>query len=55
MILVIVKRKGKSSRLMLAHYNRILFPFFGEENPQTFSIAFSSKLQVLSSYLLAFP
>jgi hypothetical protein len=41
MILVIVIRKGKSLRLMLAHYNRILFPFFGEENPQTFLKAIS--------------
>jgi hypothetical protein len=39
MILVAVRRKeekGKAKDQILAHYHQVLFPGFGEENPQTF-------------------
>lgn len=44
MILVAVRRKeekGKAKDKILAHSHHVLFPGFGEENPQTFLIASS--------------
>jgi hypothetical protein len=43
MILVaVIEEKGKAKDKILAHSHQVLFPGFGEENPQTFQIAFSS-------------
>jgi hypothetical protein len=36
-----LEEKGKAKDKILAHSHQVLFPVFGEENPQTFSIAFS--------------
>jgi hypothetical protein len=41
-ILADVEEKGKAKDKILAHSHQVLSPGFGEENPQTFSIAFSS-------------
>jgi hypothetical protein len=36
-----LEEKGKAKDKILAHSHQVLFPGFGEENPQTCSIAIS--------------